>query len=243
MSLLLLGGTAEARRLAEALADLPGARVSLAGETDSHAPHGLPVRKGGFGGAEGLARYLNAEAITAVLDATHPFATSMSATARAACDEAGVPYRQLLRPAWRPLPGEVWRRVPDPAEAVPALPSGTSVLWAAGRKALAAVGTVPEMRLWVRVAEPRRDPPPVLNARWLVARPPLGLPQEMAMMRRYRIEWLVAKNAGGAARAKLEAARRLGVHVVMIERPSPPLDRCFETVEDALDWVRSGSPA
>ncbi|WP_433519135.1 cobalt-precorrin-6A reductase [Nonomuraea sp. CA-143628] len=110
---LILGGTAEARALAAELADVPGVHVvsSLAGRvTNPRLPVG-EVRAGGFGGPDGLATWLAAERIDAVVDATHPFAARMTASAAEASARTGVPLLVLRRPGWPQGPDDTWQRV------------------------------------------------------------------------------------------------------------------------------------
>ena len=237
MSLLILGGTSEGRILAEALANCPDARIAMAGTTEHPEKQALPVHRGGFGGQAGLEAYLRSEGITAVLDATHPFAAQMTRHARAACDAEDVAYLQLLRPPWYPLPGETWTRVSDVSGAVGAIGAGATVLWTAGRKDLQALGGLERARVIIRLVDPPQRACPLPRGKFIVARPPFSLPEEIALMRREKIDTLVAKNSGGGAgRSKLTAARQLGVRIILIERPAGPKDRVVETLDEAIAW-------
>lgn len=239
MSLLILGGTAEARALAQSLQDLPGARVSLAGATRHALPLPLPTRRGGFGGADGFADYLRAEKITAVLDATHPFAARITARSRAVCDQLGVPYRQLLRPSWAPGSRDRWHSVPNAAAAVALLPKSVTVFLATGRQTVGAFAGLGTRRVFVRVIDPPKSAFPFAEGGFIVGRPPFTLSDETALFARLGVDWLVAKNSGGAeGRAKFDAARNLGLPVAMIDRPKGPRDRVFTSVSAALDWAR-----
>ena len=73
----------EARRLAERLAERAdlATTLSLAGRTATPALQPVPTRIGGFGGAEGLANYLNDQKIDVLVDATHPYAAVISVNA------------------------------------------------------------------------------------------------------------------------------------------------------------------
>lgn len=239
MSLLILGGTTEARALAQGLRDLPGARISLAGATRHAIALPLPTRRGGFGGAEGFADYLGAENITAVLDATHPFAVRITARSRAVCDRLGVPYRQLLRPPWAPGPRDRWHLLADPAAVLDALPAGVAVFLATGRQTLGDFAAIGARRVFVRVIDTPDAPFPFAEGGYIVGRPPFALSDEMALFTRLGIDWLVTKNSGGAPGwAKLEAARSLGLPVAMIDRPPGPCDRVLDSVSEASDWAR-----
>lgn len=250
LTILLLGGTAEASALARRIAEdgrFDGT-LSLAGVTRSPKPSPLETRTGGFGGADGLARYLRDRNIGALIDATHPFAAAMSANAAAAAAAASVPAIALLRPAWQEQPGDRWIRVPDMASAAAALgPAPRSVFLTVGRKDLAPFRGAPQHRYVVRSVDP---PPPddlPVNATFISARGPFALEDEERLLREHGIETLVTKNSGGTATAaKLAAARGLGLPVVMIDRP-PATGPAVPTVDEAWEWLvarhRDGAPA
>ncbi|MCV6596031.1 MAG: cobalt-precorrin-6A reductase [Mangrovicoccus sp.] len=241
MSLLILGGTGEARALSIALQDLPGARVSLAGVTERPAAQGMPARRGGFGGAEGFAAYLRSEGISAVLDATHPFAARMSARSRRVCDQFRIPYRRLLRPAWHPGAEDHWIIVPSPAMAVKFIPPGAVVFLATGGQSVGEYAGLDHATVLIRVIDVPEGDFPFTRGKFLQGRPPYDAEAETALFLREAVTHLICKNAGGAAgQAKLMAARALGVPVVMIARPEGPKDRALETVEAACAWVREG---
>jgi precorrin-6x reductase len=100
MPVLLLGGTGEARELAARLHPDTDIISSLAGRVPDPALPVGPVRIGGFGGVDGLREWLRDNDISAVIDATHPFAATMTAHAAQACAELGLPHLVLARPAW-----------------------------------------------------------------------------------------------------------------------------------------------
>lgn len=234
--LLILAGTAEARALAEAASAIPGLRVtaSLAGVTSVPAPMAAETRSGGFGGADGLAAWLRAHGVSAVIDATHPFAARMAANAAAACGAADVPRLKLLRPPWRPM-GD-WHGLPDLAAAASALPRAARPLLTTGRKGLGPFVERTDLACLLRVIEPVRDLP--AHVEQIVTRPPYSLDSELALMRAHAATHLVAKNAGGAGDAKLEAATRLGLPILMIERPEPPPGPRASSVGEAVAWLR-----
>jgi len=238
--LLLLGGTAEANALARALAGagLP-AIYSYAGRTVRPATQPVPVRVGGFGGAAGLARWIAAHRIGAVIDATHPFAARISANAVTACTEAGVPLAALERPPWRPGPSDDWQQVASASAAAAALPARPArVFLAIGRQDLAPFAARPEHAYLLRVVD-APDTPLLPGAEVVVARGPFTEAGDHALMARFGAGIVVAKNAGGAgARAKLDAARMLGLRVIMIARPPVPARRVLHSVGEALRWAR-----
>jgi precorrin-6A/cobalt-precorrin-6A reductase len=235
--ILILGGTGEARRLA---AWLPGEVVSsLAGRvTDPRLPEG-EVRIGGFGGVDGLAEWLRANDITAVIDATHPFAAGITANAVAATARVGVPLLVLRRPGWTPEPGDDWRWVDSLAEAAAALP-GDRVLLTTGRQDIGVFAGCPQ-HFVARSVEPP-EPPLPQRLHVLLDRGPFTVDGEVALMREHAIDVLVTKDSGGdQTSAKLVAARRLGIPVVVVRRPPAPAAPTVDTVDAAVDWVRRGS--
>lgn len=236
---LILGGTGEARELAAVLtADGVAVTSSLAGRTAAPAPLAGAVRVGGFGGAEGLATWLRAEATTAVVDATHPFAGRVSAAAVTGCALAGVPLVRLARPGFTAEPGDRWTWVGDlegAAAAVDAL--GTRVLLSTGRQGLAAFANV---RAWALVRAVQAPAPPLPAAcTVLLARGPFTLAGERALLAEHAIDLVVTKDSGGSATApKLVAARERGLPVVIVGRP--PEQECAATVPgvaEAAAWV------
>jgi precorrin-6A/cobalt-precorrin-6A reductase len=241
--ILILGGTGEARELAAELA-AAGVDVlsSLAGRVrEPRLPDG-PVRIGGFGGAAGLAAFLHAEGITGVVDATHPFAGTITAHAAQAAAQAGVPLLVLRRPEWEAEPS--WRAVADiraAAEAVRAWP-GESVFLTTGRRDLDVFAADDRHRFLVRTVDPPDGPvPPRMTL--VLDRGPYTVDGESALMRDYGVGLLVTKNSGGPmTAAKLQAARDLGVQVLMVQRPPlPPGSVVVTTVAEAVRWVSLGS--
>ena len=240
LNVLLLGGTAEAGALAQRIAGDGrfAGTLSLAGATRAPLASPLATRIGGFGGAQGLARYLREQRIGALLDATHPFATAISANAAAAAADAAVPHLALCRPAWQEAPGDRWIRVPDMAAAAAALgPASRTVFLTVGRKDLAPFRQAPQHRYIVRSVDP--PPPDRLppGATAIAARGPFAPDDEERLLERHRIDTVVTKNSGGSATvAKLVAARRRGLPVVMVDRP-PAAGEAVPTVEDAWRWL------
>ena len=226
MRVLVLGGTTEASELCRRLAGRPGiaATLSLAGRTAAPAAQPVPVRSGGFGGAEGLARYLRAESITVVVDATHPFAAQMSRNAARACIEAGVPLVALVRPPWLPQAGDRWLEVDSNEEAAAALGAAPRrVFLSIGRLGIADFAAAPQHAYLVRSIEPPEALAALLNHRLVLGRGPFDAAEEAALLAAEEIDVLVSKNAGGRAPyGKIEAARRLGLPVVMRRRPERP---------------------
>lgn len=241
LNVLILGGTSEASALARALAADTrfGAALSLAGVTKAPASQPIPVRTGGFGGAEGLAEYLRQGRIAALVDATHPFAAQISANAAEAARIAGVPLLAVRRPAWEPRAGDRWTVVPDMEAAAAALGEvPRRVLLTIGRQELAPFLKAPHHRYVVRsVDAPAGDllPP---GAEVITARGPFDEADERDLLTERRIEVLVTKNSGGeATRAKLDAARAFGIPVVMVARPPVPPVETVATAGEAFAWL------
>ncbi|WP_433720924.1 cobalt-precorrin-6A reductase [Actinoplanes sp. CA-051413] len=242
---LILGGTTEGRELASACAPIPDLEVvsSLAGRTTSPILPAGKVRIGGFGGVDGLTAYLRHERIAAVVDATHPFAATMTAHATAASAQANVPLLILRRPGWTEQPGDHWHRVPDLATAAKLLPDlGERVFLTTGRQSIAAFAEVDACWFLSRSVEPPTGPLPS-RLQVLLDRGPFTRTGERALLTEHRIDVLVTKDSGGST-AKLDAARELGLPVVLVDRPPlPPHANVAPTVEAALEWLRPGSAA
>jgi precorrin-6A/cobalt-precorrin-6A reductase len=243
LTVLVLGGTGEGYDLAAALADQPGIRTisSLAGRTSAPRLPPGEVRIGGFGGAEGLAAYLVARAIGAVIDATHPFAATIGRNAAAACAAAGVPLLRLERPAWRPAAGDDWIEVEEWDAAVAFIASqARRVLLAVGRRELSPFAGIDAVWFLVRSVDMPDPMPPFRQLEILLARGPFTVAGERDLLRAKRIDTIVCKNSGGdATAAKLAAARELGIRVVMKRRPPRPDLPAVASVAAALAWLRS----
>lgn len=240
LNVLILGGTTEASALAAALAARGlAATLSYAGRTSDPAPQPLPVRIGGFGGADGLATYLAHHHVTHLVDATHPFAARISANAVAAAAEAGVPLLALVRSPWTAEPGDRWTGVADIDEAVAALAGpAMAVMLAIGRQHVAAFAAMPQHLYLLRFVDPPAAPPPLPRYRLVIDRGPFTIAGDEALLRGHGIGLVVAKNAGGAgAAAKLAAARSLGLPVVMIDRPAVPPRREATSIGEVLRWL------
>lgn len=242
MTTLILGGTTEASRLAAALADagLP-AILSYAGRVAAPRAQPVPVRVGGFGGADGLADYLRANHIVRVVDATHPFAAQISRNAVAACAMAGVPLLGLQRPAWQAGPGDRWTHMGEMQAAAAAL-SGAArrVFLSIGRQNLAVFASQPQHHYLLRLVDPPEAPLPLPDATVILARGPFDVAGDRTLLSRHRIDLIVAKNAGGeGASAKLAAARDLGIPVLMIDRPALPDRPTVATVAQVLAWCHA----
>ncbi|MGW3484462.1 cobalt-precorrin-6A reductase [Rhodococcus indonesiensis] len=238
MTVLVLGGTGEARALAARLETAGVAYLSsLAGRVrNPRLPVG-EVRIGGFGGVEGLQQYLRGNGIDRVVDATHPFAARISGNAATACVAAGVPLLRLARPGWTGAADWTW--VDDHDAAAVAAAAGTSVFLSTGRQTLDRfVGPLARHRVLVRVVEPLDLDVP---ASWtvLLARGPYTVDGERALLAGHDVDVLVTKDSGGdLTRAKLDAAAELGVRVVVVRRPpSPPGVPTVPTVAEAVAWA------
>lgn len=241
MNLLILGGPTEATALARALAGDArfSATLSLAGVTRRPAAQPIPIRVGGFGGVAGLAHYLRQTRIGALVDATHPYATQMTANAIATTRQTRTPLLVVLRPAWQPTAGDRWTMVDSMDRAAAMLGAvPRRVLLTIGRKDLAPFRAAP----WHHYVLRSVDPPPAeaLPPRVTViaARGPFALADEERLLRDERIDVVVTKNSGGSATAgKLTAARNLGLPVVMLARPALPQTDTVGSVGEVLAWL------
>jgi precorrin-6A/cobalt-precorrin-6A reductase len=239
LRLLILGGTTEASALARLLAK--DARIaptlSFAGRTLTPVAPPIPHRLGGFGGAAGLADYLRAERIAALVDATHPFAVRISANAEAAAGATGIPRLVLRRPRWTAIPGDNWHHVGTVADAAEALgDTPRRVFLTIGRQDLRPFQAAPRHSYLLRSVDP---PDPALvppKATVIAARGPFSEESERALMTEHAIEVLVTKNSGGD-NAKLRAARALGLPVIMVDRPPMPSGETVADAPAALAWL------
>lgn len=247
MTVLILGGTGEASALAKACAEarVRDVLVSLAGRTAAPAALPVPIRVGGFGGADGLARFIRDEGVRALVDATHPFAAQISRSAARATTETGVPALALRRPEWPRFEGDRWVEVGSTDEAVAALGEAPRrVFLTVGRLELPAFATAPQHRYLVRTIEPVGDVLPVPHLDAIRAKGPFDEAAEAELMARAGTEILVTKHSGGQATyGKIAAARRLGVMVVMVRRPVPSDMAATASVEEALAFVLSHAGA
>lgn len=240
MTLLVLSGTSEGREIAATL-HREGVSViaSLAGATRAPRAQQVPTRIGGFGGAEGFERFLQEQQISAVLDATHPFAAQISTRSAARCARLSIPYCLYLRPPWEPSAQDDWTTLHDESDAANHIADGSTVFLATGRKTLEKFDNLPSCRLICRQIDPPNGPFPFANGEFLIGRPPFSVADEVALFQRLGVDWLIVKNAGGSASfSKLEAARQLGIKVGMIARPDAPDGLCVTDIARAIAWGR-----
>lgn len=247
--ILILGGTTEARLLAARLAvrsDLD-VTLSLAGRTRDPARQPVPVRIGGFGGAEGLAEYLLENRIEILIDATHPFARRISANAAAAAKQAGVHALALRRPEWQPVQGDRWTMVESIEEGISALgPEPRRVFVTLGRQELAPLSLARQHFYLIRSVDPVEPPLDLPDADYILARGPFSEEAECELLLSQRIDAILAKNSGGGATyGKIAAARALSIEVIMVRRPSAPDMPLAGTIEEALAMLNDhlASPA
>jgi precorrin-6A/cobalt-precorrin-6A reductase len=239
---LLLGGTGEAAALAARLAG--DARIdvisSLAGRTRTPADIPGRVRTGGFGGTNGLAKYLAAEKIDLLIDATHPYAATMPHAAAEACAQAGVPRLRLLRPSWPQQQGDSWIAATGLATAAAQLPDvAKRVFLTTGQRDLDAFASLADIWFLIRLIEPP-DSIQLEHYRVILDRGPFHAESEIALLREHRIEAVVSKNSGGIATyGKIAAARGLGLPVIMIERPPQPEGQAVETIDACVSWLHA----
>lgn len=241
MTLLLLAGTGEAKDIAKGLAEAGiDAVASLAGATRQPKALAIPTRVGGFGGTGGFRAYLEEAGITAVLDATHPFAHRITDRTAAICAELGLDYAQFLRAPWEPQDGDNWTQISSEVEAADHITKGQTVFLGTGRQTLDRFANLQGCRVICRQIDPPTGPFPFEGGEFLVGRPPFPVADEVALFERLGVDWLIVKNAGGTrSETKLTAARQLGIPVLMIKRPPMPDGVKLDKVVDALVWAKA----
>ncbi|MEN0105164.1 MAG: cobalt-precorrin-6A reductase [Pseudomonas sp.] len=234
---LLLGGVSEALALARHLQ--PGDIYSLAGL--GRVPEDLPcvVRVGGFGGAEGLARFIAENEVELLVDATHPYAAQISANAARAAALAQVPCWALRRPGWQAQAGDDWREVADWAALIHSLEAFQRPLFTLGREPLEHLGEIPEHQHWTVRCLQGQDATP--RAEIIGARGPFTLESERELFARLRCDVVISKNSGSVAtEPKLQVARELGLPVLILRRPPlPVVDRQFSDIDALLSALRA----
>ena len=242
--ILILGGTSEAVDVAEELAGRCSITYALAGRTERPAlPADCKVRIGGFGGARGLAEWMEQTSVSVLVDATHPFAAAIAANAATAAAATRTPRLKLVRPAWTETPGDRWRHARDVAEAAQLIGDiAQTVFLAIGYQELAAFSGLEKPRFVVRTIDPRTRIP-LAGAVHVTGRGPFTIRQETGLLQRHGIDVLVTRNSGGqATHAKIAAARDTSTPIVMIDRPPlPDGEVCMDTrgaVSRVLDHLR-----
>jgi precorrin-6A/cobalt-precorrin-6A reductase len=239
--ILILGGTTEARGLAERLAGRTGLDItlSLAGRTIAPVALPVPVRSGGFGGVAGLAGYLARECVDVLIDATHPYAQVMSANAAAAARQAGVRFLALRRPPWVKTSGDRWTEVGDVGGAVAALGQDSRRAFVAlGRNEIAPFVQAPQHHYLFRSVDPVEPPLQLPQVEYVTGRGPFSEAADRALLVSHRVEVVIAKNSGGKATyGKIAAARALGLEVIMLRRPVLPDVAAVATVDEAIAWL------
>ncbi len=241
MRILLLAGTSEARDLARLLSDR-GHRVtaSLAGATRAPRALGCETRLGGFGGRQGFLRWLDANRVDLVVDATHPFASTITARTAEICAARKLPYILVQRPPWPVEAADRQFEIGTAADARAHLSGGARVFLATGRQTLDSFHVLADCQLFCRQIDPPDAPFPFANGEYVIGRPPFSVEEEVALFTRLGIDVLIVKNSGGAASAsKLVAAGSLGLTTLMMRRPAPPEVPLVHDIHAALHWVDS----
>jgi precorrin-6A/cobalt-precorrin-6A reductase len=240
MRVLLLGGTTEASQLAQALKTAQIDTVfSYAGRTNAPMAQPVPMRVGGFGGVAGLVDYIRTEKISHVVDATHPFAAQMSLNASHACNDLALPLLRLERPEWTPQAGDDWVSVPTIEAACDALPDApTRIFLAIGRMHVDLFARRPQHHYLLRLVDTPLQTVALPNHTVVVARGPFDVSADTQLLQQHTITHVIAKNAGGiGAVAKVEAARALGLRMIMIARPDLPTGPIAPDAATVLRWL------
>lgn len=241
MRILILGGTSEANALASLVAAQLDvyAILSFAGRTKAPRLPPIPYRVGGFGGVSGLTDFLRAEKLDLLIDATHPFAEVISQHAVVASEAAQVPLITLVRTPWRAGAGDRWESVGDMKAAAVAIGERPqNVFLTIGRLQLAAFESAPQHFYLIRSIEEIVPAPGLPNHKVILGRGPFDVAAEETVLRDARIDVIVTKNSGGhLTHAKLVAARRLSLKVIMVERAELAAAANVADVKDAMELI------
>ncbi len=240
MHILILGGTTEANELSALLAQHPHikATLSYAGRTQNPTLPTIPCRIGGFGGVAGLAAWIREHSVSAVIDATHPFASIMPFNAASACQQTGIPLLALTRPEWKPEQGDNWQQVQNHHEVLNTLGQPPQrIFLTVGRLEIDRYAAAPQHFYIARTIDPVA-PQPLPNAVWLTGRGPFTVEGERELLKNHNATVVVTKNSGGkATKAKLIAARELGLPVIMVARPPKPDVKTTHSAAQAMEWI------
>ncbi len=256
-NILILGGSSEAFNLAEKLENHASYHPisSLAGRTSVPRKPAGTYRTGGFGGVDGLAYYIKQETISAIIDATHPFAQKITTNASSAANQTNCPIIHISRPPWQKEKGDNWIEVDTMQEAAEKItPSHSPCFLTIGRLELSAFLNRTDIEFLCRAIEPPKSTDPIKqniripknedqwpeNFRFIYAKGPYDYENEISLIKQQNIQSIVTKNSGGdKAKAKLDVARDLDIPVVMIKRPSPLKGMTVETTNEALTWLKT----
>jgi precorrin-6A/cobalt-precorrin-6A reductase len=246
LRVLILGGTGDAFALASQVTNIRGVEVitSFAGRTRNPLAPAGSIRIGGFGGGLGLAEYIREEKIDVLIDATHPFAAQISFNAASAAVSCDIPHLMFIRPAWEKVCGDEWIEVESVESAAAILPDfAKRVFLTVGRQQLAPFANLESTNsknIWflIRLIDPPESNAVIPHGKILCGRGPFALEEERKLLVEHEIDTLVSKNSGGdATKAKIIAARELGIKVVMVKRPLTPEGEKVSDVDSALRWL------
>ncbi len=241
--LLILGGTTEARELARRVSLMIGKKLrvttSLAGRRATTPALAGDVRVGGFGGIEGMKTYITEHAVDLVIDATHPFAGQISDHANVACAGVPVPRLQVMRPGWRMPPGATYLEADGLDGAAAILPRvARRIFLTTGHGGLEAFSGLEGLWFLVRLIDAQKAPPPLADYQLITGAPPYTLDAEQDLLAEHDIDTLVTKDSGGeGTEAKVIAAAKTGVTIILIRRPPPEPGPLAETVDEAFAWL------
>lgn len=238
--ILLLAGSSEARQIAALLAEDTAYDVtaSFAGVTRLPAKLAVKTRSGGFGGVDGLCQYLRDTQTEILIDATHPFAVNMTVSATQAAKALGLPHIIVQRSGWQPQSGDNWHFVDQLDQVAALIPKGATVFLGTGRQTLDSFTNLADHRLICRQIDPPDRPFPYPNGHYQIGRPPFSIADEIAFFQAEAIDWLVVKNSGGdASRSKLDAARELGLPVILQARQPLPDGVVVQSAQTCIDWL------
>ncbi len=201
-------------------------------------PLPVPTRVGTFAGPDGLRDWALSQNVTTVIDASHPFDNDISNQASLFCSRHQVRYMRVLRSVWLPTGSDQWTSYPTTRAAVAAVPEGARVFSNTGWGSLPDYADFAGQVVYLRQTRMPATPSPYPYLKFVEGKPPFSQRQEQALFAACRITRLICRNVGGvASMSKLLAARQLGIRVLMVDRPPPPVGATVvESVAEALAW-------
>lgn len=248
MRFVLFSGTTEGRKLSALLSEA-GAEVTVcvASEYGCEAQGTIPGVETRMGPLSAEEKQQLLQNCALCVDATHPYATHVTASVREACRIAGVRYLRLLRPASESSGARCFVCAQD-AAAWLGQQEG-NILLTTGAKELDAFAGIAQERLYPRILPSHRSLETcerlgIPHRNIIAMQGPFSGELNKAIIRQYHIRYLVTKDGGtpGGFPEKAEAARKTGAELILLCRPEEN-GTDFETVYQRCMTLLQGGDA